>query len=121
MAGDWLLDTVWVTSGGRSWFFPFYRWVLAGATTEVLEGSAKLPQQVSNEREARARHPDLGAWVRDWQRRAYPEPPAERYRRELRDLMVAGLKFERLPASPPPTTSAASSRCVPAPTVSSGS
>jgi hypothetical protein len=52
-------------------------------------------------REARARHPDLGAWVRDWQRQALPEPPAERYRRELRDLMVAGIDFDRLRASPP--------------------
>jgi arachidonate 5-lipoxygenase len=59
VAGDWLLATVWVTSGGRSWFFPFYRWVLGGSTTDVLEGSARLPQQVKSEREARARHAQL--------------------------------------------------------------
>jgi hypothetical protein len=51
--------------------------------------------------EAGSRHPDLGAWVRDWRQKAYPEPPEERYRRELRDLMVAGIDFKRLPYPPP--------------------
>jgi hypothetical protein len=31
------------------------------------------------------------------------ESPAQRYRRELRDLLIAGLDFRRIPASPPPT------------------
>ena len=31
------------------------------------------------------------------------ESPAARYRRELRDLLVAGLDFRQIPASPPPT------------------
>jgi hypothetical protein len=31
------------------------------------------------------------------------ESPAERYRRQLRDLLVAALDFRRVPASPPPT------------------
>lgn len=72
VGGDWLLDTVWVMSGGRSWFFPFYRWVLADSTTEVLEGSARLPQQVKHEREARARQEQLQV-----RQRMYPWRPAE--------------------------------------------
>ncbi|HZI11767.1 MAG TPA: lipoxygenase family protein [Myxococcus sp.] len=59
VGGDWLLDTARVTSGGKSWSFPFYRWVLGGSTVEVLEGSAKLPHQVKHEREVRARHEQL--------------------------------------------------------------
>jgi hypothetical protein len=31
------------------------------------------------------------------------ESPVDRYRRELRDLMVAGIDFRRIPTSPPPT------------------
>jgi arachidonate 5-lipoxygenase len=72
VTGDWLLDTVRVTSGGKSWFFPFYRWVLGGSTTEVLEGSARLPQQVKSEREARARHEQLQV-----RQRMYVWRPAE--------------------------------------------
>jgi hypothetical protein len=37
---------------------------------------------------------------------AGPEPgesPAEQYRRQLRELLVAALDFRRVPASPPPT------------------
>ncbi|QSQ20094.1 lipoxygenase [Pyxidicoccus parkwayensis] len=58
---DWLLDTVRVAAGNRSWFFPFYRWISGGTTVEVLEGSARLPQQVQSEREALARRAQLQA------------------------------------------------------------
>ncbi|KFE67542.1 lipoxygenase family protein [Hyalangium minutum] len=55
VAGDWLLDLVRVTAGERSWYFPYHRWILSGASAEVLEGTARLPQQVRNERAASAR------------------------------------------------------------------
>ncbi|MBJ6760888.1 lipoxygenase [Myxococcaceae bacterium JPH2] len=55
VAGDWLLDTVQVSSGERQWHFPFFRWILSGAHAEVLEGTARLPQHARSEREASAR------------------------------------------------------------------
>lgn len=61
LAADWLLDSARVTSGERSWFFPHFRWVLGGSTVEVLEGTARLPQQARTEREATARREQLKA------------------------------------------------------------
>ncbi|HYH95880.1 lipoxygenase family protein [Hyalangium sp.] len=55
IAGDWLLDSIQVTSSGRLWFFPYFRWILSDSTAEVLEGTARLPQQARSEREAAAR------------------------------------------------------------------
>jgi hypothetical protein len=55
LAADWLLDSVQVTAGERSWSFPYYRWILSHSTAEVLEGTARLPQHVHNERAASAR------------------------------------------------------------------
>ncbi|AUX42368.1 lipoxygenase [Sorangium cellulosum] len=52
---DWLLDFARVTAGERSWYFPYFRWVLGGSTTEVLEGTGRLPQHARDEREAAAR------------------------------------------------------------------
>jgi arachidonate 5-lipoxygenase len=72
LASDWLLDSVHVTCGGRSWYFPHFRWILSGSTVEVLEGTARLPQHVQNEREAAARLEQLEA-----RQRMYPWRSAE--------------------------------------------
>jgi arachidonate 5-lipoxygenase len=61
LAGDWCLDFVRVAAGERSWFFPYYRWVLSHSTAEVLEGTARLPQHARREREAAARLEQLKA------------------------------------------------------------
>ncbi|MCE9666399.1 lipoxygenase [Myxococcus stipitatus] len=55
IASDWLLDCVHVLAGERTWFFPWFRWVLGGTTVDVLEGTARLPRQVTHERERTAR------------------------------------------------------------------
>lgn len=55
LAGDWLLDSVRVTAGEKSWYFPYFRWVLGHSTAEVLEGTARLPQHARTEREQAAR------------------------------------------------------------------
>ncbi|XXF80477.1 lipoxygenase family protein [Myxococcaceae bacterium GXIMD 01537] len=69
---DWLLDLIHVTSGDKHWSFPHYRWVLGGSTVEVLEGTARLPQQVRNARESTARREQLLA-----RKQMYPWRPAE--------------------------------------------
>jgi len=55
VGGDWLLDSADVNVGEKRYVFPYYRWVLASDSVEVLEGTAKLPQDVRHEREAAAR------------------------------------------------------------------
>jgi arachidonate 5-lipoxygenase len=72
LAGDWLLDSVRVTAGERTWDFPYFRWIPGGATAEVLEGTARLPQHARSEREAAARRELLHA-----RRELYPWRPAE--------------------------------------------
>ncbi|NOK09783.1 lipoxygenase family protein [Corallococcus exercitus] len=72
VGGDWLLDSVTVTTTGKHWFFPYYRWVLGKSSAEVLEGTARLPQQVRHEREQVARNDLLLA-----RQRMYPWRPAE--------------------------------------------
>ncbi|QRO01258.1 lipoxygenase [Archangium violaceum] len=72
LAGDWLLDFAHVTSGGNSWHFPHYRWVLAHTTVEVLEGSAVLPQNVRHVRAVEARRAQL-----ENRKKMYPWRPAE--------------------------------------------
>lgn len=67
VAADWLLDWVTVTAGEKQWRFPFFRWVLGGATVDVLEGTAKLARQAGNERESMARRELL-----EVRRRMYP-------------------------------------------------
>jgi len=59
IASDWLLDFAQVTSGDKRWHFPHYRWVLGNTTAEVLEGTARLPQQTSHPRLAEARRTQL--------------------------------------------------------------
>jgi arachidonate 5-lipoxygenase len=72
LAGDWLLDSARVTAGDRTWHFPYFRWLPGGATTEVLEGTARLPQHARSERESSARREQLRA-----RRELYPWRPAE--------------------------------------------
>jgi arachidonate 5-lipoxygenase len=72
VAGDWLLDTAEVTASGRSWHFPYFRWVPGGAAVEVLEGTARLPQHARDEREVAARGEQLRL-----RREMYPWRPAE--------------------------------------------
>lgn len=72
VASDWLLDTARVTAGDRSWYFPHFRWIPGGATIEVLEGTARLPQHARGERERAARRDQLAA-----RREMYPWRPAE--------------------------------------------
>ncbi|QSQ16997.1 lipoxygenase [Myxococcus landrumensis] len=72
VAGDWLLDWVRVTDGEKQWRFPFFRWVLSGATVEVLEGTAKLARDTGSERESVARLAQVDA-----RKRMYPWRPAE--------------------------------------------
>ncbi|WXH27024.1 hypothetical protein WA016_00935 [Myxococcus stipitatus] len=71
LAADWLLDWVRVTDGTKQWHFPFFRWVLSGATVEVLEGTAKLARHVGSERESVARRAQLKA-----RKQMYPWRPA---------------------------------------------
>lgn len=59
VGSDWLLDSVRVTAGTKSWYFPHFRWVFGGSTTDVLEGTARLPQAARSEREAAARRAQL--------------------------------------------------------------
>jgi hypothetical protein len=59
VAGNWLLESARVSAGDRSWYFPHFRWVPSHATTEVLEGTARLPQHAHREREAVARRAQL--------------------------------------------------------------
>jgi hypothetical protein len=59
IAADWRLDSVRVSAGEKSWYFPHFRWVPSNSTTEVLEGTARLPQHARNEREATARREQL--------------------------------------------------------------
>jgi len=73
LTGDWLLDSVQVTAGDRSWYFPYFRWILSNSTAEILEGTARLPHQARNEREASARSEQLKK-----RREMYPWRPAER-------------------------------------------
>jgi len=75
VANDWLLDSVRVTAGEKSWYFPHFRWVLSGSTVDVLEGTARLPQHVRNEREATARLEQLNGRQRMYPWRA-PEATA---------------------------------------------
>ncbi|NBD14082.1 lipoxygenase family protein [Corallococcus silvisoli] len=72
VGSDWLLDSVTVTATGKLWFFPYYRWVLGRSTAEVLNGIARLPQQVEHERELAARQELIQA-----RRKMYPWRPAE--------------------------------------------
>lgn len=72
LAGDWLLDFAEVTAGERRWYFPHFRWIPSHATTEVLEGTARLPQHARSERELAARRAQLAA-----RREMYPWRPAE--------------------------------------------
>lgn len=72
VASDWLLDCVRITAGEKSWHFPYFRWVLGRSTAEILEGTARLPQQARNEREATARLEQLEA-----RKRLYVWRPAE--------------------------------------------
>ncbi|PTL81540.1 lipoxygenase family protein [Vitiosangium sp. GDMCC 1.1324] len=72
LASDWLLDSVRVTAGERSWYFPHFRWVLHNSTAEVLEGTARLPQHLQNERAAKARREQL-----EGRQQMYPWRPAE--------------------------------------------
>jgi hypothetical protein len=72
VTGDWLLDSVQVTSHGKRWYFPYFRWILTHSTAEVLEGTARLPQQARNEREAAARRELLKV-----RQQMYPWRPAE--------------------------------------------
>lgn len=72
VAGDWLLDSVRVTASERSWYFPHFRWILSDSTVEVLEGTARLPQHVHDEREATARRAQL-----EGRQRMYPWRSAE--------------------------------------------
>ncbi len=60
-ASDWRLDFAEVIAGQKRWHFPHFRWVPHDATTEVLEGTARLPQHARNEREATARREQLKA------------------------------------------------------------
>ncbi|MGK3963443.1 lipoxygenase family protein [Sorangium sp. So ce118] len=69
---DWLLDLARVTAGERSWYFPHFRWVLGGSRTEVLEGTARLPQHARSEREAAARAAQI-----ERRREIYAWRPAE--------------------------------------------
>jgi arachidonate 5-lipoxygenase len=72
LGGDWLLDFARVTAGGKSWYFPHFRWVLAHSTAEVLEGTARLPQKSRGERDATARAAQI-----EGRRAMYPWRPAE--------------------------------------------
>jgi arachidonate 5-lipoxygenase len=72
VAGDWLLESVRITAGERSWYFPYFRWVLGHSTAEVLEGTARLPQHARNEREGSARMELLKR-----RREMYPWRPSE--------------------------------------------
>ncbi|WP_375768018.1 PLAT/LH2 domain-containing protein [Archangium gephyra] len=72
LAGDWLLDSAEVTSGERSWYFPYFRWILSNSTAEVLAGTARLPQHVRHEREVLARRAQL-----ERRRQMYAWRPAE--------------------------------------------
>ncbi|RYZ42927.1 MAG: lipoxygenase [Myxococcaceae bacterium] len=61
VASDWLLDQVHVTAGEKRWFFPHHRWVLGKSTSEVLEGTARLANQVQHARAVSARAEQLKA------------------------------------------------------------
>jgi len=71
LMSDWLLDFAQVTSGDKSWHFPYYRWVLGKTTAEVLEGSAGLPQNVRHARALEARRALL-----ENRKKMYPWRPA---------------------------------------------
>ena len=34
VGGDWLLDSVQVSARGKSWYFPYFRWVLGHSTAD---------------------------------------------------------------------------------------
>lgn len=71
LMSDWLLDFAQVTSGDKSWHFPYYRWILGKTTAEVLEGSAGLPQNVRHARALEARRALL-----ENRKKMYPWRPA---------------------------------------------
>lgn len=72
LAGDWLLDAARITTDTRTWEFPHFRWIPGDAMTEVLEGTARLPQHAHREREIAARNAQLLA-----RREMYPWRSAE--------------------------------------------
>jgi arachidonate 5-lipoxygenase len=72
VAADWLLDFARVTAGERSWYFPHFRWVPGRATVEILEGTARLPQHVHDERAVAARRAQI-----QHRREVYAWRPAE--------------------------------------------
>lgn len=72
VGSDWLLDSARVTAGEKSWYFPYYRWVVGGATADALEGTARLPQHARSERESAARSAQIEA-----RRAMYVWRPAE--------------------------------------------